>query len=295
MIQRTPYADAFTYGLMIIGFLLLIGPFIVIISGASQSLQQINSVPFSFMPSDRLFENMHAAWNRASLGNAMLNSFIMASLVTVGKVALSACTAFAIVFFRSPLRHLFFWTVFITLMLPLEVRVVPTYAVAADMFHPFALLINAVSGIDINIEWNLLNSYAGLTLPLIATATGTFLYRQFFMTLPDELAEAARMDGSGPMRFFVDMILPLSRTNMLALTTIMFVYGWNQYLWPLLMVTDPSYKTVMMSLSSLLPSENGTPDWNVTLAGSLIIMLPPLLVVGLLQRWFVRGLVSTEK
>ncbi len=295
MIQRTPYADAFTYGLMIIGFLLLIGPFIVIIAGASQSLQQINSVPFSFMPSDRLFENMHAAWNRANLGNAMLNSFIMASLVTVGKVALSACTAFAIVFFRSPLRHMFFWTVFITLMLPLEVRVVPTYAVAADMFHPFALLINAVSGIDINIEWNLLNSYAGLTLPLIATATGTFLYRQFFMTLPDELAEAARMDGSGPMRFFVDMILPLSRTNMLALTTIMFVYGWNQYLWPLLMVTDPSYKTVMMSLSSLLPSENGTPDWNVTLAGSLIIMLPPLLVVGLLQRWFVRGLVSTEK
>ncbi|MQB22153.1 sn-glycerol-3-phosphate ABC transporter permease UgpE [Agrobacterium tumefaciens] len=295
MIQRTPYSDAFTYGLMIIGFLLLIGPFIVIISGASQSLQQINSVPFSFMPSDRLFENMHAAWNRANLGNAMLNSFIMASLVTVGKVALSACTAFAIVFFRSPLRHLFFWTVFITLMLPLEVRVVPTYAVAADMFHPFALLINAISGIDINIEWNLLNSYAGLTLPLIATATGTFLYRQFFMTLPDELAEAARMDGSGPMRFFVDMILPLSRTNMLALTTIMFVYGWNQYLWPLLMVTDPSYKTVMMSLSSLLPSENGTPDWNVTLAGSLIIMLPPLLVVGLLQRWFVRGLVSTEK
>ncbi|MDQ1197481.1 sn-glycerol-3-phosphate ABC transporter permease UgpE [Agrobacterium sp. SORGH_AS 787] len=295
MIQRTPYADAFTYGLMIIGFLLLIGPFIVIISGASQSLQQINSVPFSFMPSDRLVENMHAAWNRANLGNAMLNSFIMASLVTVGKVALSALTAFAIVFFRSPLRHVFFWTVFITLMLPLEVRVVPTYAVAADMFHPFALLINAVSGIDINIEWNLLNSYAGLTLPLIATATGTFLYRQFFMTLPDELAEAARMDGSGPMRFFVDMILPLSRTNMLALTTIMFVYGWNQYLWPLLMVTDPSYKTVMMSLSSLLPSENGTPDWNVTLAGSLIIMLPPLLVVGLLQRWFVRGLVSTEK
>lgn len=295
MIQRTPYADAFTYGLMIIGFLLLIGPFIVIIAGASQSLQQINSVPFSFMPSDRLFENMQTAWYRANLGNAMLNSFIMASLVTVGKVALSACTAFAIVFFRSPLRHLFFWTVFITLMLPLEVRVVPTYAVAADMFHPFRLLINAISGIDVNIEWNLLNSYAGLTLPLIATATGTFLYRQFFMTLPDELAEAARMDGSGPMRFFVDMILPLSRTNMLALTTIMFVYGWNQYLWPLLMVTDPSYKTVMMSLSSLLPSENGTPDWNVTLAGSLIIMLPPLLVVGLLQRWFVRGLVSTEK
>lgn len=295
MIQRTPYADALTYGLMVIGFLLLIGPFIVVIAGASQSFQQINSIPFSFLPGNQLFQNLGAAWSRGSLGSAMLNSLIMALLVTVGKVALSAFTAFAIVFFRSPLRHLFFWTVFITLMLPLEVRVVPTYAVAADMFHPFRLLINAVSGIDINIEWNLLNSYAGLTLPLVATATGTFLYRQFFMTLPDELAEAARMDGSGPMRFFVDMILPLSRTNMLALTTIMFVYGWNQYLWPLLMVTDPSYKTVMMSLSSLLPSDNGTPDWNVTLAGSLIIMLPPLLVVGFLQRWFVRGLVSTEK
>jgi sn-glycerol 3-phosphate transport system permease protein len=284
-----------TYGIMVIGFLLLIGPFIVVIAGASQSFHQINSVPFSFLPGNQIVQNLEAAWTRANLGKAMLNSFIMASLVTVGKVALSAFTAFAIVFFRSPLRHVFFWTVFITLMLPLEVRVVPTYAVAADMFHPFRLIINAVSGIDINIEWNLLNSYAGLTLPLIATATGTFLYRQFFMTLPDELAEAARMDGSGPMRFFLDMILPLSRTNMLALTTIMFVYGWNQYLWPLLMVTDPSYKTVMMSLQTLLPSENGTPDWNVTLAGSLIIMLPPLLVVGLLQRWFVRGLVSTEK
>ncbi|WP_320201300.1 sn-glycerol-3-phosphate ABC transporter permease UgpE [Agrobacterium sp. rho-13.3] len=295
MIQRTPYADALTYGIMVIGFLLLIGPFIVVIAGASQSFHQINSVPFSFLPGNQIVQNLEAAWTRANLGKAMLNSFIMASLVTVGKVALSAFTAFAIVFFRSPLRHVFFWTVFITLMLPLEVRVVPTYAVAADMFHPFRLIINAVSGIDINIEWNLLNSYAGLTLPLIATATGTFLYRQFFMTLPDELAEAARMDGSGPMRFFLDMILPLSRTNMLALTTIMFVYGWNQYLWPLLMVTDPSYKTVMMSLQTLLPSENGTPDWNVTLAGSLIIMLPPLLVVGLLQRWFVRGLVSTEK
>ena len=295
MIQRTPYADALTYGIMIIGFLLLIGPFIVIIAGASQSFHQINSVPFSFLPGNQIVQNLEAAWTRADLGKTMLNSFIMASLVTVGKVALSAFTAFAIVFFRSPLRHVFFWAVFITLMLPLEVRVVPTYAVAADMFHPFRLIINAVSGIDINIEWNLLNSYAGLTLPLIATATGTFLYRQFFMMLPDELAEAARMDGSGPLRFFIDMVLPLSRINMLALTTIMFVYGWNQYLWPLLMVTDPSYKTVMMSLQTLLPSENGMPDWNVTLAGSLLIMLPPLLVVGLLQRWFVRGLVSTDK
>jgi sn-glycerol 3-phosphate transport system permease protein len=295
MIQRTPYADAFTYVLMALGFLLLIGPFAVIVAGASQTVAQVNAVPFDVLPRGHLIENMTTAWARADLGTAMFNSFVMASLVTFGKVALSALTAFSIVFFRTPLKSFFFWIVFITLMLPLEVRVVPTYAVAADVFQPIRLLIAAVSGIDVSIDWNLLNSYAGLTLPLIATATGTFLYRQFFLTLPDELAEAARMDGSGPIRFFIDMLLPLSRTNMLALTTIMFVYGWNQYLWPLLMITDPAYKTTMMSLVSLLPGENTLPDWNVTLAGSLIIMLPPLIVVAVLQRWFVRGLVATEK
>lgn len=295
MIQRTPWSDALTYFLMIIGFIVLIGPFIVILSGASQTMVQINAIPFNFLPQDQFLTNLQAAWGRANLGAAMLNSLIMAVLVTIGKVMLSAFTAYAIVFFRTPLKHFFFWVVFITLMLPLEVRVVPTYSVAADLFQPFKMLIEAVTGIQVSVEWNLLNSYSGLTLPLIATATGTFLYRQFFMTLPDELAEAARMDGSGPIRFFFDMLLPLSRTNMLALTTIMFVYGWNQYLWPMLMVTDPSYKTVMMSLINLLPSDNGTPDWNVTLAGSLIIMAPPLLVVAILQRWFVRGLVASDK
>ncbi|NRF08809.1 ABC transporter permease subunit [Agrobacterium pusense] len=294
MIQRTPYADALTYGLMIAGFLLLIGPLLVVIAGASQSVVQVNSIPFSFLPQGEFLTNAQTAWQRANLGNALLNSMIMATLVTIGKVALSAFTAFAIVFFRSPLKHIFFWTVFITLMLPLEVRVVPTYSVAADIFQPFRSILGWF-GTEVSVEWNLLNSYVGLTLPLVATATGTFLYRQFFMTIPDELAEAARMDGSGPIRFFVEMLLPLSRTNMAALTTIMFVYAWNQYLWPLLMVTDPSYKTVMMSLRALLPAEDGTPDWNVTLAGSLIIITPPLLVVAFLQRWFVRGLVSSEK
>jgi sn-glycerol 3-phosphate transport system permease protein len=295
MIQRTPWSDALTYGLMILGFLILIGPFIVILAGASQTEIQVNSVPFQFIPQDHLFENMRAAWTRAELGTSMFNSLLMAVLVTIGKVVLSALTAYAIVFFRTPLKHFFFWVVFITLMLPLEVRVVPTYAVAADVLQPFKLLVSTLTGVQLSVNWNLLNSYSGLTLPLVATATGTFLYRQFYLTLPDELAEAARMDGSGPVRFFFDMLVPLSRTNMLALTTIMFVYGWNQYLWPMLMVTEPSYKTVMMSLIALLPDQNGTPDWNVTLAGSLIIMVPPLFVVAVLQRWFVRGLVSTDK
>jgi sn-glycerol 3-phosphate transport system permease protein len=295
MIQRTPWSDALTYTLMVLGFLILIGPFIIIISGASQTMVQINAVPFNFIPQNQFFTNLQAAWSRANLGTAMLNSLIMAILVTVGKVTLSALTAYAIVFFRTPLKHFFFWVVFITLMLPLEVRVVPTYSVAADLFQPFRLLISALTGIQVSVNWNLLNSYSGLTLPLVATATGTFLYRQFFLTLPDELAEAARMDGSGPIRFFFDILLPLSRTNMLALTAIMFVTGWNQYLWPLLMVTEPSYTTALMALRNLVPSDNGTPDWNVTLAGSLIIMAPPLLVVAILQRWFVRGLVASDK
>lgn len=305
MIQRTPYADALTYILMVAGFLLLIGPFVVIIAGASQTITQVNSVPFHFMPQGEFLANAETAWKRANLGNALWNSMIMATLVTIGKVALSAFTAFAIVFFRSPLKHLFFWTVFITLMLPLEVRIVPTYAIAANALLPFQVvldtlqitwLVEAVTSVRIGLEWNLLNSYTGLILPLVATATGTFLYRQFFMTIPDELIEASKMDGASPVRFFFDVLLPLSRTNMLALATIMFVSSWNQYLWPLLITTDrANYGTVVMQLKALIPAQNGTPDWNVTMAGALIIMLPPLLIVAFMQRWFVRGLITRDK
>jgi sn-glycerol 3-phosphate transport system permease protein len=198
-----------------------------------------------------------------------------------------------------------FWMIFITLMLPLEVRIVPTYAIAANALLPFQVvldtlgitgLVEAVSSVRIGLEWNLLNSYTGLILPLVATATGTFLYRQFFMTIPDELIEASKMDGASPIRFFFDVLLPLSRTNMLALATIMFVSSWNQYLWPLLITTDrTNYGTVVMQLKALIPTQNGTPDWNVTMAGALIIMLPPLLIVALMQRWFVRGLITRDK
>ena len=198
-----------------------------------------------------------------------------------------------------------FWLIFITLMLPLEVRIVPTYAIAANALLPFQTildvtgltwLIQQLSGVQVALNWNLLNSYTGLILPLVATATGTFLYRQFFMTIPDELVEASKMDGASPMEFFVDVLIPLSRTNMLALATIMFVSSWNQYLWPLLVTTDrENFGTVVMQLKGLIPAQNGTPDWNVTMAGALIIMLPPLLVVAFMQRWFVRGLISRDK
>jgi sn-glycerol 3-phosphate transport system permease protein len=201
-----------------------------------------------------------------------------------------------------------FWVVFITLMLPLEVRIVPTYAVAANALTPFqaildwtglSWLINTVSGIEVDLEWRMLNSYTGLILPLIATATGTFLYRQFFMTIPDELVEAAKMDGAGPLRFLWEILVPLSRTNIAALATIMFVFSWNQYLWPLLIITDPSYGVVAVELGKLVPDSNSTggdiPRWNIAMAGTLIVTIPPIIVVVFMQRWFVRGLINTDK
>ena len=226
----------------------------------------------------------------------------------VGKLVLAALTAFGIVFFDHRLRMPIFWAVFITLMLPLEVRIVPTYAVAANALSPFQAildvtgitwLINATTGVEIALNWNLLNSYTGLIMPLVATATGTFLYRQFFLTIPDELVEAAKMDGAGPLRFLREILIPLSVTNMAALATIMFVVGWNQYLWPLLIITDPEYGVAAVELSRLVPNMNTTggdiPNWHWAMAGTLIVMLPPVAVVILMQRWFVRGLINTDK
>ena len=305
MIERSPIFNFVTYVAMALGALLVVIPFWITLVAGSQSLQEVSQVPISLWPSTHLIDNIQAAWARADLGPKMLNSFLVAIGVTIGKITLAALSAFSIVFFNYRARMLCFWLIFITLMLPLEVRIVPTYAIAANALLPFqalldavgiTALVEAVSGVQISLNWNLLNSYTGLILPLVATATGTFLYRQFFMTIPDELVEASKMDGARPMEFFFDVLLPLSRTNMLALGTIMFVSSWNQYLWPLLITTDrANYGTVVMQLKSLIPAPNGTPDWNVTMAGALIIMLPPLLVVAFTQRWFVRGLISRDK
>ncbi|HWV19568.1 MAG TPA: ABC transporter permease subunit [Devosia sp.] len=305
MIERSPVFNIVTYAAMVLGLLVVLIPFWIVIVAGSQSLQEVSRVPIVLWPSSHLWENIGAAWARADLGPKMINSLIVASGVTLGKIVLASISAFAIVFFDFRARMVCFWMIFITLMLPLEVRIVPTYAIAANALLPFQVvldtlgitgLVEAVSSVRIGLEWNLLNSYTGLILPLVATATGTFLYRQFFMTIPDELVEASKMDGASPIRFFFDVLLPLSRTNMLALATIMFVSSWNQYLWPLLITTDrTNYGTVVMQLKALIPAQNGTPDWNVTMAGALIIMLPPLLIVALMQRWFVRGLITRDK
>lgn len=304
MVERTRIFDIVTQVILILGLLIAAAPIVIVAVAASLDLHDVNTVPMPLTPGDQFWHNVALAWTRTDLGWKLLNSLIFASGVAIGKVVVSALTAFSIVFFNYRGRMAIFWLIFVTLMLPLEVRIVPTYAVAANALGPYqgildllgiTDLIHWATGRTIELKWGLLNSYTGLILPFVATATGTFLYRQFFMTIPDELVEAAKMDGAGPLRFLWQILLPLSKTNMAALFTIMFVWSWNQYLWPLLVTTDPSHATAVTELKDLIPQENGIPEWNVAMAGTLIIMLPPLIVMILTQRWFVRGLISTEK
>jgi sn-glycerol 3-phosphate transport system permease protein len=298
MIERTPVLDTITHLLLIFSLVALAFPLWVIFVAASHDFHTVNQVPMPLWPGSHFLENLGAAWEKGNFDRVMLNSIVVAAGVTAGKIILSALSAFSIVYFSYRLRMLMFWLIFITLMLPLEVRIVPTYAVAADVLRPFQSIID-VTGLSVNLpEWNLLNSYSGLILPLVATATGTFLYRQFFLTVPEELCEAAKMDGSGPVRFFLEVLMPLSKANMAALATIMFVWSWNQYLWPLLIITDQEhYATATMQLQKIVPGPlfGEPPIWNVAMAANLIVLAPPVLVTILLQRWFVRGLISTEK
>ena len=307
MIERTPLLNFATHAILVVGLVILLLPLWIVFVASTHDFRTVNTVPMPLWPGSHMVENYIAAWTQSGFGPKMLNSLVMAIGVTSGKIAIAALSAYSIVYFRYRLRMVFFWIIFITLMLPLEVRIVPTYAVAANALRPLQVLFDSlgmswlfesVTGLRLVLpEWSLLNSYSGLILPLIATATGTFLYRQFFLTVPDELLEAAKMDGTGPLRFLFDILLPLSKTNMAALATIMFVYSWNQYLWPLLIVTDPAYGTAVMQLQRIVPGPlfGEPPRWHIAMAGTLIVMLPPLLVVVFMQRWFVRGLINQDK
>jgi sn-glycerol 3-phosphate transport system permease protein len=297
MVERAPIANLLTQFFMFLALLVILLPFWIVIAAASHDFATVNKVPMPLMPSGHLWENLSTVWVKNNFSNAIVNSFISSIAVTTGKIILAALTAFSIVFFNYRARMLVFWIIFITLLLPLEVRIVPTYAVAANALGPFQSVLNSI-GINIVLpEWNLLNTYPGLVLPLIATATGTFLYRQFFMTIPPELAEAAKMDGAGALRFFWQILMPLSRGNMAALAAIMFVYSWNQYLWPLLVVTDQvNYATATMQLQKVVPQGFSEPPvWNTAMAANLIVLVPPAIVSIVLQRFIVRGLVTTEK
>ncbi|MDN0124468.1 sn-glycerol-3-phosphate ABC transporter permease UgpE [Yersinia aleksiciae] len=281
MIENRRGLDIFCHIMLIIGVLLILFPLYVAFVAASLDDTQVFQVPMTLIPGPHLWQNISHIWhagvgnNSAPFGLMLLNSFVMAFAITVGKITVSMLSAYAIVYFRFPLRNLFFWLIFLTLMLPVEVRIFPTIQVIADL--------------------NMLDSYTGLTLPLMASATATFLFRQFFMTLPDELLEAARIDGAGAMRFFWDIVLPLSKTNLAALFVITFIYGWNQYLWPILITSDASMGTAVAGIRSMISSSGAPTQWNQVMAAMILTLIPPVVVVLLMQRWFVRGLVDSEK
>jgi len=306
MIEKTPILDTLTYLFLMLGIVIVGFPIIYTIIAATLPIEEVSKVPMPFIPGDQFWVNIQEAWTRGDLGTQLFNSFIMATGITFGKIVVSMIGAFSIVYFDYRFRTVAFVAVFCTLMLPVEVRILPTYEMAANLFGPLqpvwdALHLNGlvswIAGheIEVALEWSLLDSYTGLILPLVASATCTFLFRQFFLTVPEELCEAAKMDGASAMIFLRKVLLPLSKTNIAALVVIEFVYGWNQYLWPLLITTNPKMTTAIIGLQHLIPSPEDVPEWNVALAGALIVMLPPILVVLFMQRWFVKGLVDPEK
>ncbi len=280
MVEHRPWLTFLTHAILLLGCLVIAFPIYTTFVASTHSLDDITSY-FPLLPGRHMIENYHQALTVgsgeviATVGTMMMNSAIMAFGIAFGKIFISLLSAFAIVYFRFRFRMVFFWLIFITLMLPVEVRILPTYEVMADL--------------------NMLNSYSGLIFPLIASATATFLFRQFFMTIPDELCEAVRIDGGGPMRFFFDILLPMSRTSIAALFVILFIYGWNQYLWPLMITTDEKYYTLLIGIKRMLDVGEGQADWHIIMASTMLAMIPPVAVVILMQKQFVKGMTETEK
>ena len=283
MVERRPFTTALSHLVLIIGIAVIAFPVYLTFVAASHEASTIVQAPMPLVPGTQFVGNMEAALfgtstgpgSTAPVGRMLFVSLMIALIVPLGKISISLLSAFAIVYFRFPLKNFFFWAIFVTLMLPVEVRIGPTYQVVADL--------------------GLLNSFAGLTIPLIASATATFLFRQFFMTVPDELVEAARVDGAGPMRFFKDILIPMSSTSIAALFVIQFIYGWNQYLWPLLITTEERMYPIVIGIQRMIAGGDSANEWNIIMATALLAMIPPALVVLTMQRWFVKGLVDAEK
>ncbi len=282
MIEKRPWLDLVSHLVLIAGVAVVALPLYVTFVASTLTAEEVLQAPMPLLPGSQIVENYSQVLSAGSqklssapVGRMMFNSLVSALVIAIGKIAISLLSAFAIVYFRFPLRSFFFWMIFVTLMLPVEVRILPTFKVVSDL--------------------GMLDSYAGLTIPLIASATATFLFRQFFLTIPDELAEAARIDGAGPMRFFFDVVIPLSRPNIAALFVILFIYGWNQYLWPLLVTTQESMYTAVIGIKRMIAGGDAATEWHLVMATAILAMLPPALVVVLMQKWFVKGLVDTEK
>ena len=282
MVENRPFLNFLSHLVLIVGVVVVVFPVYVALIASTHGPNDFMSGVVPLLPGPHALDNYATMLGSGMstsgappLGPMMLNSLVMALTIAIGKIAISILSAYAIVYFRFPFRMLAFWAIFVTLMLPVEVRIMPTFKVVADL--------------------SLLNSYAGLSIPLIASATATFLFRQFFLTVPDELVEAARVDGAGPLKFFRDILLPLSRTNIAALFVILFIYGWNQYLWPLLITTDTRYYKVVMGIQRMAQVADAVPRWNLVMAAVILAALPPVLVIVFMQRLFIKGLVETEK
>ena len=280
MIERRPLLDLVSHLVLLLGVVVIAFPLYVTFVASTQTAQEVAQAPMSLWPGDQFLHNYRTvlagdAANTPPVARMMWISTVMALGIALGKIAISMLSAFAVVYFRFRFRMFFFWMIFVTLMLPVEVRIAPTYKVVADL--------------------GMLNSYAGLTLPLIASATATFLFRQFFLTVPDELIEAARIDGAGPMRFFKDILFPLSRTSIAALFVIQFIYGWNQYLWPLIITTQENMYPVVIGIKRMIAGGDAVTEWNLVMATAMLAMIPPAIVVIAMQKWFVKGLVDAEK
>ena len=277
MVERRPVADFLTHLVLVLGVGMVALPVWLAFVASSLTPQQVLDAPMSLFPGDQLGVNYLQVLTQGStpLKTLLFNSAVSALVIACGKIAISVLSAFAVVYFRFPGRAFCFWLIFLTLMLPVEVRILPTFQVVASL--------------------GLLDSYAGLTIPLMASATATFLFRQFFLSVPEELAEAARIDGAGPMRFFWSILLPLARTQIAALFVILFIYGWNQYLWPLMVTTREDYYTAVIGIKRMISGGDAATEWNLVMTTAILAMLPPALVVLLMQKWFVKGLVETEK
>lgn len=280
MIERRPILDVITHVTLVLGVLIVAFPLYVTFIASTQTAQEVAQAPMSLLPGGHFFENYAtvltgSATNTPSVARMLWISTVMALVIAIGKIAISMLSAFAVVYFNFRFRMTCFWMIFVTLMLPVEVRIAPTYQIVTDL--------------------GMLNTYQGLTLPLIASATATFLFRQFFLTVPDELTEAARIDGAGPLRFFKDILLPLSSTSIAALFVIQFIYGWNQYLWPLIITTHEDMYPIVVGIKRMIAGGDSVTDWNLVMATAILAMIPPAAVVILMQKWFVKGLVDSEK
>ncbi len=281
MVEKRPLQNVITHGILILGIVVVIFPiYIAFVASTHRAEDALSTVHGWF--GNELVENYTRVLKYgkadsvgAPVSRMMWNSLVMALGIVVGKISISILSAYAIVYFRFPFRKFFFWIIFMTLMLPVEVRILPTYKVVSDL--------------------GLLNTYSGLILPLIASATATFLFRQFYLTVPNELAEAARVDGAGPVRFFLDVLLPLSRTNIAALFVILFIYGWNQFLWPIIITADTDMTTIVMATTQMLSVMDGIPDWSNVMTTAMLALLPPVIVVVVMQRLFIKGLIEQEK